>query len=184
SRFVHSSMPRTINVTNTNDSGPGSLRQALMDAVDGDQIAFLIPPGTITLTSGQLIVSASVIIGGYGADSLTVDGNFNDRVFYINAGLTVTISGLTLTKGNATGPAGCIYNDHSALTVTSCTLSNSATSGNGGGIYNDHGIMTATNCTISGNSAKTHGGGIYNSGGGGNAMLTISNSTLSGNTAF
>src|SRR5262249_41624660 len=30
----------TITVTNTNDSGPGSLRQALADANDGDTIAF------------------------------------------------------------------------------------------------------------------------------------------------
>ena len=45
----------TITVTNTNDSGPGSLRQALMIAHDGDTIKFAVT-GTITLTSGGLPV--------------------------------------------------------------------------------------------------------------------------------
>ena len=40
----------TIIVTNTNDSGPGSLRQALAVANDGDRIIFAVT-GTITLTS-------------------------------------------------------------------------------------------------------------------------------------
>src|SRR6476619_835545 len=32
----------TITVTNTNDNGPGSLRQALRDAHDGDRISFAV----------------------------------------------------------------------------------------------------------------------------------------------
>src|SRR5438874_5768902 len=45
-----------ITVTNTNDSGPGSLRQALADAFDGDTIKFHLPANrhTITLTNGGL----------------------------------------------------------------------------------------------------------------------------------
>ena len=45
-----------ITVTNTNDSGPGSLRQALMIANDGDTINFAVT-GTIALTSGGLPVN-------------------------------------------------------------------------------------------------------------------------------
>jgi hypothetical protein len=48
-----------ITVTNTNDSGPGSLRQALADANGGDTIEFSIT-GTIGLTSGELVVDNSV----------------------------------------------------------------------------------------------------------------------------
>jgi len=64
----------TITVTNTNDSGPGSLRQALTIANDGDTIAFAVT-GTIGLTSGGLVISKSVTISGPGADQLSIDGN-------------------------------------------------------------------------------------------------------------
>ena len=70
----------TITVTNTNDSGPGSLRQALADANDGDTIDLAVT-GTIGLTSGQLLVNKSIIIAGPGADKLAVDGSAKSRVF-------------------------------------------------------------------------------------------------------
>src|SRR4029077_4877434 len=54
----------TIIVTNTNDSGPGSLRQALADANNGDAINFdsSLNGGTITLFSGELVVNKSLTI--------------------------------------------------------------------------------------------------------------------------
>lgn len=51
----------TITVTNTNDSGPGSLRQALRDAHDGDTINLAVR-GTITLTSGGLPINKNIAI--------------------------------------------------------------------------------------------------------------------------
>jgi hypothetical protein len=180
-QIVHAA---TITVTSTADSGPNTLRQALADANDGDTIDFSVT-GTITLTSGKLLVNKNVTISGPGANSLAVDGNASDPVFYISSGKTVTIDGLTIMNGNA-GPvngAG-IDNDHAALTVSNCTISgNSATTGTGGGIFNDHGTLTVNNSTVSGNSASG-GGGIYNNGEtSGSATLTITNSTVSGNSA-
>src|SRR5258708_19065984 len=75
----------TITVTNTNDSGPGSLRQALDSASDGDTINFTAT-GTISLTSGELLVNRSVTIFGPGAATLAVDGNATSRVFHIGPG--------------------------------------------------------------------------------------------------
>jgi len=119
----------TITVTNTNDSGPGSLRQALVDANDGDTITFAVT-GTIGLASGELLVNKSITISGPGAESLAVNGNATSRVFHIGLSKTVTISGLTVTNGNASNqPAldgGGIYNDHATLTVSNCTISNNA----------------------------------------------------------
>src|SRR5437660_8807886 len=86
----------TITVTNTNDNGPGSLRQALAIANNGDVIDATGILGAISLTSGELLVDKSVTINGAGADVLAVDGNMISRVFRIAfSGETVTISGFT-----------------------------------------------------------------------------------------
>ena len=74
SMTMMSSHAATITVTNTNDSGPGSLRQALAVAHDGDRITFAVS-GTITLTSGGLAVFKNVTISGPGADQLSIDAN-------------------------------------------------------------------------------------------------------------
>src|SRR5689334_3279519 len=74
----------TIMVTNTNDSGPGSLRQALVDANDGDTINATGISGVITLTTGELFVDKSVTINGARADILAIDGNATSRVFHID----------------------------------------------------------------------------------------------------
>ena len=91
-----------IVVTNTNDSGPGSLRDALAAGNDGDEITFAIT-GTITLTSSELLVDRSITISGPGAETLAVNGNAMSRVFHIGSGTIVNISGLTITNGNAKG---------------------------------------------------------------------------------
>jgi hypothetical protein len=130
----------TTTVTNTNDSGSGSLRQALIDANDGDTINFAVT-GTIGLTSGELLVNKSVTISGPGAASLAVDGNATSRVFHIGAGNTVSISGLSLTNGNVVPFGnGCgLLNDHAVLTMDSCAVhnNNSTQLTDGGGVYND-----------------------------------------------
>ena len=121
-----STQAATITVTNTNDSGAGSLRQAIADANDGDTIDFGVT-GTITLTTGELLVDKSITISGPGSDNLTVDGNLAGRVFYVSSGVTATIAGLTITNGNAQGEpptiGGGIYNDHATLALDSCTVS-------------------------------------------------------------
>ena len=180
----------TITVTNTNDGGAGSLRQAIADAHDGDTIDFGVT-GTITLTTGGLLVNKSISINGPGSDHLTVDGNHGSGVFQVqvDSGGPATIAGLTITNGSANHGGG-ISNVSSMLTVRNCTISgNSAPDvfGVGGGISNDVALSNATleilNCTISGNSAGDNGGGIYNYGGSFTATLKVVKSTLSGNSA-
>jgi hypothetical protein len=195
-------MAKPINiilVTNTDDSGPGSLRDALASANDGDTIDFdsSLNGQTITLTSGQLVVDNSVTISGPGANLLALDGNANDRIFSINPGgnpgETVIISGLTIRNGHAvTGnDGGGILNVDATLTVIGCTLSGNSGNGvfsAGGGIANEAGeftnaTLTVTNCTVGDNSAG-FGGGISNSSGAGGVTLTVTNSTISGNSSI
>src|SRR6516225_10643417 len=154
-----STQAATITVTNTNDSGAGSLRQAIADAVNGDTIDFGVT-GTITLTTGELLVNKGISINGPGSDHLTVDGNHASGVFQVqlDGGGAATIAGLTITNGNANWGGG-IFSESSMLTVNNCNISgNSApgTFGQGGGIFNDvafsNGMLEILNSTISGNS--------------------------------
>ena len=67
----------TFTVNNLNDSGSGSLRQAVLDAnANGgyDEIQFAVN-GTILLTSGEIVISDALTISGPGASRLTVSGN-------------------------------------------------------------------------------------------------------------
>src|SRR5581483_10746624 len=68
---THQVSAATITVTNTNDSGAGSLRQAIADAMPGDTINFSVT-GAITLTSGALGITKNLTIQGPGANQLTV----------------------------------------------------------------------------------------------------------------
>src|SRR6516225_6026504 len=167
-----------LTVTNTNDSGPGSLRQALVSSNDGDIIDATGISGVITLTTGELLVDKSVTINGAGADVLAIDGNAASVVFFIfrnAAGETVTISGLTIRNGRGGSFGGGIENEET-LTVTNSTINGNMAGELGGGIANS-GTATITNTIISGNSAA-QGGGIYNPG-----MMMVTNSTISGNMA-
>src|SRR4029077_5753308 len=132
--------------------------------------------GTILLTSGELNVDQNVTIGGPGANHLAVDGNGQSRVFYVNLGNTVTISGLTITNGSSG-----VYNDGGALTLSDCTVSGNSGPGVRNDSLNGSATMTIANSAISGN----FGVGVSNSAhhAGATSSLTVSNCTVSGNSS-
>ena len=147
----------TITVTNVNDSGSGSLRQALINAKDGATIQFSpkLDGDTITLTSGPARHQQEPSDRWPGAGELTVSGGGTSGVFVITAdSLNVTISGLTIADASAASGAA-ITNGNGTLTVTNDTFSSDQANGSatgvaglGGAIYSPGGSLTVTGSTF------------------------------------
>lgn len=174
----------TLTVSNTNDSGAGSLRQAIIDAASGDTIVFdsivFASPQIINLTSGELVIGKNLTISGTGARRLTVRRDpgsiVNFRVFNVGSGI-VSISGMTISNGNNDGGGGALINQGGTVTLDGITASGN--SGGSGAIRNSSGTTTILNSTISNNPTAAGAGGILVGGG----TVNIANSTVSGNSS-
>jgi hypothetical protein len=166
---VSTAWATTFTVTNTNDSGPGSLRAAIEQAnanAGADEIVFSDgASGTMTLAStlpdptdeaglaidggGDVTVSGNKAVGiirGYGKPALRnltlVEGGFPERI------------GATDRRG------GAIYN-HGTLEITNVTLSDNRITGSwpeGSAIYNQFGTLTVSNTILANNTATEYGG--------------------------
>jgi hypothetical protein len=192
-----SAQSAVLTVTNTDDSGPGSLRDTIASASDGDTIQFspALKGQAITLTSGELAIGKSLNLNGPGADQLTiqrshVSGTPDFRIFNITRG--GTLSGLTISNGRADTGGGIEYSDRAVLTISDCVISGNSAASVGGGIFNaganaSAATITVLHTTISGNTAGT-GGGIYIASPGPTAIhhggsMSVTDSTISGNVA-
>jgi len=189
----------SFSVTNTNDTGSGSLRAAITaaNAAQGSNTIAITAIGTIVLSSPLPTVSFTVTITGPGATKLTIQGSSGPAPVLSMDG-TVQLSGVTIAGGTNTGGNG------GGISVMggSLVLLNSAITGNtaslGGGIYSAIGSLTILSSTVTGNTGT---GAVY---GGGDttvidstiadnvgtaivfptssAILSIDRSTISGNT--
>lgn len=185
--------PAIFNVGNTNDSGAGSLRQAILNAnasPGADTIQFdltvFATTQTITLTTGELLVSDDLTITGPGASILTVSGNNASRVFEFNAAgrvINVSLSGLTVTGGLITnGSGGGLYSADENVILSGMVIRANA-AGTGGGIgVGPNGSLVLRNVTIASNTSAGPGGGIYTSDAETGSLL-LDGSTIFGNVA-
>ena len=209
-----------FSVTNTADDGTaGTLRWAVAEANAGTSPSPIVfelgtTPATITLTQGLLELSNSsesvTIVDGPGQGPVTISGNNQSGAFQVDAGVTASISGLTITDG-ATRPGDLAgyasINDFGTLTLSDCTVTNNPPATNtANGIYVVGGTADIINCTITGVNSP-NGGGVDVNGGtaditgctiddntgtgeslgggvfnGGNATTTLVNCTISGNS--
>lgn len=183
----------TIVVTSAADSGPGTLRQALLDVCSGGLITFgFDQPTTIGLTSSQLVVGQSVTIDGSTAPGVTISGNHQRRVFKIQAGRTAIFNDLTIRDGYAAMGGGIVNAGTLTLNNVTLTYNSAGGSGNnrGGAIYNDQsGSLTLNQSVISHNTAleltiypnhyEGRGGGLFNNGG----SVFLNQSTVAHNVA-
>ena len=90
----------TFSVTNINDSGPGSLREAIAaaNANPGADLISIPANGTLLLLSPLPVVTDSVTIQGPGSSLFALDGNNSFRGLDLGAA-SVTLSDLTIQHG-------------------------------------------------------------------------------------
>lgn len=104
-KFIFWMLPASlfpITVTNNNDSGPGSLREAMTSANgSGQDIDFSISNTTITLASPLPAITNTYTIDA-STNNITVSGNNAHRIFYVETS-SPTISNLSLNNGLAKG---------------------------------------------------------------------------------
>ncbi len=171
----------TITVTNTNDAGAGSLRQAIADASSDDVIEFSVTD-TITLST-TLIISKNLTINGSGASQLSISGGNSVRVIYISGSHTVNINNISIINGYSSTYGGGIENE-GTLTIDNCIFSGNYAAGGGNGyggaVDNYNGSVTITNSTFSNNTAASRGGAVATYGG---TSISIDNSTFDSNTS-
>ncbi len=187
-------LPSTVTVSNYNDSGPGSLRAAILQ-VEGTTDATVNLPSTLSGNidlNSPLLITQSVKISGPGANTLGVNGGLAYEDFDVELGQTdtVSISGLSIAQGSAprigphTGEGGGLY--FSGGTGSTLVLSNLSFSGNtakgnagttgtgdvggnaqGAGLYVSGGTVKINQCAISNNSATGGAGAAGGTGGNG-----------------
>ncbi|MGB8433711.1 MAG: DUF4347 domain-containing protein, partial [Burkholderiales bacterium] len=170
-----------------------SLREAII-AANADSAADVInlPVGIYTLTrtgsnedsanTGDLDITRDLAIVGVGANATFIDGNATDRVFDVD-NASLTISGVTIQNGQATGDGAGVYlrnsGGSSSITLRDVALNGNAATGNGGAVYAARNL-TFDRVTIDGNSANS-GGGIYLAN---NSVANLTNVTISSNAAI
>lgn len=200
-----------VTVTSLLDSGPGSLRQAVIDVCAGGTITFALT-GTIGITSGTINLTKDVNIVGPGADMLTINHTtaaLSFRMFTTGSAKNVSFSGVTisnpyagteftggiLSNGNLSldrvvltgikaGNSVAVANVSGILSIANSTISNNTSLNQGSAVYAFNSQVSIVNTTISGNTCRTQGGGIFiSSHGGGPYALNITNSTITDNHA-
>lgn len=101
-----------VTVMNSLDSGPGSLRQALLDVCDDGSIEF--SPATDEspfYLNSELVIDKNVSIVGNGINNTILSGQSGSRIFKVEAELEVTIESLMLKDAFATNNGGAIFNE-------------------------------------------------------------------------
>ncbi|RBP50599.1 choice-of-anchor Q domain-containing protein [Arenicella xantha] len=200
----------TIVVNSNTDDGVGcTLREAIVSAntsVDQnngcalgsnsgtDTITFSngLPSNTITLVNGRILVSPNkdiAINASANTDGITINANKASRVLTVNSS-SLTLDNLTLTGGLIEGGesnGGGVLAYSSTLTLNNTTVSGNTASRRGGGIaaasstINLYDSAVNNNLSTGGESTGANGGGIS---AGTAGSINITNSTVSGNTAF
>jgi hypothetical protein len=179
----YQSVTETLHVTNTGNTGPGSLREAVdrahQNTLNKKETVIVLPAGTYYLSGtsgednnsgGDLDIAADLTIRGAGAGATILDGSANDRVIHIHSG-KVNIVGVTVQGGRSNCGAGIrvdggiFFIGDSTITGNSILDSGAGKNIGGGGIYIQAAKATITRCKIIQNTGTSvygvKGGGLW-----------------------
>ncbi len=199
--------PYVVGLADANTSPDGSLIEFDPSVFRAGYAARIVVAETLVLSD----TLGPITIDGPGALAASISGGGKVGVFEVESGVTATISGLTISRGSTSQSGGGVYNLGST-TLTDCNVADNTAEVEGGGIDNAPGAtLSLIACTVSGNTARTSnsagasnessysqpynsneynyvysyagkggtiGGGIANAG-----TATITNCTISGNSA-
>ncbi|SFQ56419.1 right-handed parallel beta-helix repeat-containing protein [Flavobacterium akiainvivens] len=180
---------QTVTVTNSNDTGAGSFRQAVADVAAGGTIAFDADTnGDEIVLASAVTINKNITITGNGSDQTVFSGNSATRIFTITGG-SITINDVAFTNGMAAENGGAIHTTGSTVTFNDVLFTENhaggATAGQGGGaIFAESGTVTVNTSTFTANEANGaagSGGAILASTG---ATLNVTNSTFTENNAL
>jgi hypothetical protein len=186
---------RTYRVSSAVDTGPGSLREALTNALSMSgggprTIQMVLEPGTaIELESALPEISKSLVIEGDGvtltrAVSWTGTNDYSQLLRITGTTTEVLIRGVHFKDGRAANYGGAIDN-RGILTLESCIFSGNRTTNTysttyGGALYSNN-TLTIRGCTFYGNTSGYYGGAVcFNASG---KILTLTGNLFYGNTA-
>ncbi|MDR2698565.1 MAG: Ig-like domain repeat protein [Candidatus Methanoplasma sp.] len=176
----------TLTVTSGGNSGPGTLRNVIGGAANGDVIVFAPGVTTVTLISEIPFSQTNITIDGGSGVTITKNASLNFRLLTSAATTgTLTLKNLTIENGRAIGTYGAgegggVYGRN--ITLENCTFQNNTASYAGGGLCSS-GIVNITDCTFTNNHTIDdygQGGGgvcVYNPG-----TATMTNCTFIGNS--
>lgn len=171
----------TLTVTNLNDAGAGTLREAIDNAnatAGADTIHFSVS-GTLILGSTLPVITdaAGLTIDGTG-QSIIVSGNTKVQAFTVATGAALGLESLSVTNGYHSGNGGGLYNS-GTVTLNRCTFSGNKSDGEGGGLYNAAGgSASIANSTFANNTGQSLGGGLFNAG-----SISVTNSSMAWNSS-
>jgi hypothetical protein len=177
--------PQTFVVTSAEDDGPGSLREALTEAVQDvtgfDTIKFATNISVIVLTNGELVIDRNIAIDASALpNGIQINGNANGAVFFISGEISVMLDSLTITNGSVPETSGGGIYNQGTLTMNRCTVVGNYSGFYGGGIYNT-GIgasLTLDKCLLYNNFAPYEGGALYT-----DSYVNVTNTTFTANTS-
>jgi hypothetical protein len=174
--------PKLLVVSTVNDFGPGSLRQAILDASATDLTQIDFAPeieGNVIALTNELALNKNLIINGPGASAMTLEGAPGFRAIHVTSGNS-TITGISIRNCQVTVPTapfetmgsdafgGAVLNE-SVLNLASVVISNNVIKGGKGG-STDHGF--------GGEGGGGQGGGVANFG-----LISLTRCTLANNFA-